>query len=42
MKIAKDFIKKNNKPKHTRVCRTPQFAEDATFKSYFEDFYPFI
>jgi len=42
MKIAKDFIKNNNKPKHTRVCRTPQFAEDATFKSYFEDFYPFI
>lgn len=40
MKIAKDFVKNNNKPKGTKISRVGQFCEDATFKSFFEGFYP--
>jgi len=42
MKIAKDFVKKNNKPKGTKVSRIPQYTEDSTFKSFFDGFYPHI
>ena len=40
MKIAKDFVKNNNKPKGTKISRVPQGTEDSTFKSFFESFYP--
>lgn len=40
MKIAKDFVKNNNKPKGTKITRVSQQCEDATFKSFFEGFYP--
>ena len=39
MKIAKDFVKSNNKPAGTKVSRIPQGTEDATFKSFFDGFY---
>lgn len=39
MKIAKDFVKKNNKPAGTKISRIPQGTEDATFKSFFDGFY---
>lgn len=40
MKIAKDFVKQNNKPKGTKITRVGQGCEDSTFKSFFENFYP--
>ena len=40
MKIAKDFVKKNNKPAGTKISRIPQGTEDSTFKSFFDGFYP--
>lgn len=42
MKIGKDFIKKNNKPKGTKLSRVPEGTEDSTFKSFFNDFYPCV
>ena len=42
MKIAKDFVKNNNKPAGTRVSRIPQGTEDSTFKSFFDGFYPHV
>lgn len=40
MKIAKDFITNNGKPKNTRISRVPQGVEDPQFKGFFEGFYP--
>ena len=40
MKIAKEFVKKNNKPAGTKISRIPQGTEDSTFKSFFDGFYP--
>ena len=42
MKIAKDFVKANNKPAGTKISRIPQGTEDTTFKSYFDNFYPVL
>lgn len=42
MKIAKDFVKKNNKPAGTKVSRIPQGTEDSTFKSFFDGFYAHV
>ena len=42
MKIGKDFIKNNNKPKGTKLSRVPEGTEDSTFKSFFNDFYPCV
>lgn len=42
MKIAKDFVKNNNKPAGTKVSRIPQGTEDSTFKSFFDGFYPHV
>ena len=42
MKIAKDFVKNNNKPKGTRISRMAQGTEDSTFKSFFDGFYPHL
>ena len=42
MKIAKDFVRNNNKPAGTKISRIPQGTEDATFKSFFDGFYPHI
>ena len=42
MKIAKDFVKTNNKPAGTKISRIPQGTEDATFKSFFDGFYPHV
>ena len=42
MKIAKDFVKNNNKPAGTKVSRIPQGTEDSTFKSFFDGFYPHL
>jgi len=42
MKIAKDFVKSNNKPAGTKVSRIPQGTEDSTFKSFFDGFYPHV
>lgn len=42
MKIGKDFIKNNNKPKGTKLSRIPEGTEDSTFKSFFNDFYPCV
>lgn len=40
MKIAKEFIANKGKPKNTKIHRIPQGVEDATFKAFFEGFYP--
>ena len=40
MKIAKDYVKNNNKPAGTKITRLPQGTEDSTFKSFFDGFYP--
>lgn len=40
MKVAKDFIAQKGKPKSTQISRIPQGVEDATFKGFFEGFYP--
>ena len=40
--IGKSFVKKNNKPKGTRVSRIVEGAEDVHFKSFFDDFYPIL
>jgi len=42
MKIAKDFVRNNNKPAGTSVSRLPQGTEDSTFKSFFDGFYAHI
>jgi len=42
MKIAKDFVRNNNKPAGTSVSRIPQGTEDSTFKSFFDGFYAHI
>lgn len=38
--IGKGLVKKNNKPKGTRVTRICERCEDAFFKSFFNGFYP--
>ncbi len=40
LKIAKDLVKENGKPKGTKVSRIAQGCEDSTFKSFFDGFYP--
>lgn len=40
--IGKSFVKAHNKPKGTRVSRIVENAEDAYFKSFFNDFYPIL
>jgi hypothetical protein len=40
MKIAKDFVKNNNKPKGTGITRFSQGTENEHFKSFFDGFYP--
>ena len=42
MKLAKDFVKNNNKPKGTRISRFSQGCEIEHFKSFFEGFYPHL
>ena len=39
VKMAKDFITEKGKPPKTKIHRIPQGVEDATFKSFFENFY---
>lgn len=42
VKLAKDFCTEKNKPKNTKISRIPQGVEDATFKSFFDGFYPML
>ena len=39
VKMAKAFITEKGKPPKTKIHRIPQGVEDATFKSFFENFY---
>ena len=40
--MAKDFVTEKKKPKNTKIHRIPQGVEDATFKSFFDGFYPML
>ena len=42
IKLAKDFVAEKNEPKNTKISRIPQGVEDATFKSFFDGFYPML
>lgn len=42
VKLAKDFVTEKGKPKNTKIHRIPQGVEDATFKSFFDGFYPML
>jgi hypothetical protein len=42
MSYAGEFIKKYNKPKHTKIERCPENCEDTDFKIQFSDWYKIL